>query len=201
MNFKFHFVLATAVCLWISPPARAQTLYHLADLGDLPGGFDYSIASDINDSGQVVGTSAAVTGYRAFRWTNAGGMQDLGDLPGGDDSSRANGINNSGQVVGSSGALGGYDENAFLWTSGGGMLDLGDLPGGEGRRSEALDINDSGQVVGKSVIELPNGAFHAFLWTSAEGMRNLGFLPGADLNYSEATALMPAAKSPARAEP
>jgi probable HAF family extracellular repeat protein len=60
--------------------------------------------------------------YRAFRWTEAGGMEDLGTLPGG-TSSEAFGVSADGSiVVGSSDAGGVY--RAFRWTEAGGMEDL-----------------------------------------------------------------------------
>ena len=56
------------------------------------------------------------------------------------------------------------------------MVDLGTLGGDY---SEAVAVNDSGQVVGDA-----NG--HAFSWTAAGGMVDLGTLGG---NYSEAVAV------------
>ena len=53
------------------------------------------------------------------------------------------------------------------------MLDLGTLPGHTA--SEALNINDAGQVVGYSSGPQE---MRAFLWTRNGGMQNLGTLPG-----------------------
>ncbi len=144
----------------------------MQDIGELPGGYDHAWASAINNSGQVVGTSPAVSGYRAFLWASGGGMMDLGTLRGGTDESFGHDINESGQVVGSSRAADFSYSHAFLWTSGAGMTDLGELPGGP-NASYARGINDSGEVVGYSDIE---GSSAAFLWTSFSGMRNLNDL-------------------------
>jgi probable HAF family extracellular repeat protein len=53
------------------------------------------------------------------------------------------------------------------------LTDLGTLPGGVS--SQALAINDLGQVVGAASV--PEGT-HAFLWTDSGGMQDLGTLPG-----------------------
>jgi probable HAF family extracellular repeat protein len=131
-------------------PAFAVS-FSLTDLGDLPGGSDFSLAFGINEAGQVAGYSGAATGTRAFRW-KSGTMTDLGDLPGGMDDSLALGINDAGQVVGYSGTTNGAFDvfRAFLWDNGN-ITDLGELPGGIGF-SQATGINDSGQVVGISQV-------------------------------------------------
>jgi probable HAF family extracellular repeat protein len=54
------------------------------------------------------------------------------------------------------------------------ITDLGSLPSGNGE-SAPYGINDSGQVVGESFIDFPNG--HAFLWDATNGMQD-GTLPG-----------------------
>lgn len=52
----------------------------MTDLGDLPGGADYSEAAGINDERDIVGRSEGTTGLRAIVWDSTSGMQDLNDL-------------------------------------------------------------------------------------------------------------------------
>ena len=137
----------------------------MIDVGTRSGS-NNSDATDLNNSGQVVGQSGA----RPFSWTQAGGLIELGSLGGGTGFAQA--VNNSGQVVGDSFTSGG-ERHAFLWTQAGGMVDLGTLGGSY---SLALDINDSGQVVGYS--ETSSGDYHPFSWTQAGGMVDLGTLGG-----------------------
>jgi probable HAF family extracellular repeat protein len=157
------------------------------DLGTLGG--TISVAYALNEQGQVAGYSTTATGaVHAFLWTPGVGMQDLGVLDGG-TSSRARGINDRGEVVGQS-TLPRVDPrepqtHAFLWTPAGGMQDLGALGGGL-TSSVASDINNVGQVVGRSysadqIITPPTDPeffSRAFLWSPGQGMQDLGALSG-----------------------
>jgi probable HAF family extracellular repeat protein len=136
------------------------------DLGRLDDAF-VSVATAINDRGQVVG----VSGSRSFLWDN-GTLTDLGLLPA-RTVTVARDVNVHGQVVGY-GIEGASSRllHAFLWEKGT-MIDLGTLPGGTS--SEAFAINDRGQVVGYS--STPTGP-HIFLWERGT-MTDLGTLPGA----------------------
>jgi len=80
--------------LW---PANGQAV---RDLGTLAGGDD-SRARDVNNRGEVVGTSSSTDGDRAFVWTAAGGMQDLNTLVSvpGLVMTDALGINRKGDIV------------------------------------------------------------------------------------------------------
>jgi probable HAF family extracellular repeat protein len=143
----------------------------MQDLGALEGGYD-SEAYGINAAGQVVGAADANNYLRAFLKDPDQPMQDLGDLGG---ASRAWGINAAGHVVGrtdyESGTVSGV--RAFLKKPGQPMENLGTLGG---RWSEAVAINDTGQVAGTSL--LANNYGRAYLKNPGEDMQNLGTLGG-----------------------
>lgn len=151
----------------------------MRDLGTMPGSGSTQ-ATAINERGQVIGTLRGRGGrYRAFLWEQ-GRMLDLGTLGG--KEAGASAINNRGQIVGSSLTkakdMEGYPiEHAFLWEDGK-MRDLGTLPGAAS--SEALDINERGQVLGEADMTDEDGdpITHAFLWQDGT-MRDLGTLGGA----------------------
>jgi len=119
----------------------------ITDLGTLGG--DSSIATGINDEGQIVGTSGLEDGHsRAFLWEKDT-LDNLGVLPEGGDSSYAADINSAGQVVGSVEGYGDHGQVAFLWQNGD-MIDLNTLiPADSGwALLGAWAVNDAGQIVG-----------------------------------------------------
>lgn len=148
------------------------------------GGFGgaSSIASDINERGQVVG-GGRLGDYRwhALLWTPPDQIRDLGTLGG--QNSGALGTNNLGQVVGWAELADGAT-HAVLWQPPRRPLDLGTLGGSWGY---ATAINDRGQVVGLSYLAGNDYPFRPFLWEPAGGMRALGSLGGngaaADINF------------------
>ena len=128
----------------------------MQDLGTLGG--TYSVANDINESGQIVGMAYTADGIaRAYLYDDIEHMQDLGTLGG--PSSIAEGINNLGQIVGGA-AVNDFEFHPFLYSGSGQMQDLGILPGQS--FGHAYGINDSGLVVGGS--RDPDGRWHAFLY-------------------------------------
>ncbi len=149
--------------------AYLYTAGAFTNLGFLPGG-TASVATGVNDSGQVVGySSTQSSAMEAFSYSS-GVMTALGFLPGGTQS-WATGINVSGQVVGYGVNSSSHNE-AFLY-SGGVMTGLGTLPGYTD--SVAMAINNNGQVVGYATNSA--GGTEAFLYSGGT-MTDLGTLPG-----------------------
>jgi probable HAF family extracellular repeat protein len=109
------------------------------DLGTLGGA--ESVAEAIDSAGQVVGQSQAADGStHAFLYSN-GKMQDLG-IPSGDNASSAITVSENGLILGELGVGSGIDVGIYkngAWTD----VGTGAVPTG---------INNSGQIVGSSVI-------------------------------------------------
>jgi probable HAF family extracellular repeat protein len=153
---------------------RAFVYTNLGGLVALPALPDRprSIARDINDGGDIVG-SASKGGTdigQAVLWTG-GAVQNLGTLGTGFYSD-AYAINNVGQIVGTSytdGGSGLIGVHGFLYTQAGGLRDL--TPDSD--QGAATDINDAGQVTGYKTALY---GYHAFRWDNGNFL-DLGVLP------------------------
>lgn len=143
--------------------------YITEDLG--PSGFEFSIATAINDTGTIVGhtTAGAETGWQAAIFSPD--FSDSPDTPfllgtlDGLATSEANDVNNNGMVVGwSTDSTGtGLDSHAWAW-SGGVMYDLNDMLNGDSPFTllvEATGVNDNGDIVGWGVLQ--DGSYSAFV--------------------------------------
>jgi probable HAF family extracellular repeat protein len=143
-----------------------------------PGICNGSQAADINDSGEIVGTTsqqAAPGLFRPFVWSN-GVMQDPGFLPGQNVWALFN--NNAGQIAGITTSASGTNQRG--WRFDHGTITTFSFPGGE---TTVTGMNERGDVMGQS--RSGGGQLHAFVWRDGQ-MTDLGaFLAGA----SAATAI------------
>jgi probable HAF family extracellular repeat protein len=195
----------------------------ITDLGTLGGGG--SFANGISNAGDVVGGAALANGRtHAFLYRD-GVMTDLGAPPGNTDTT-AYAINGAGQVVGTAE----FDDDpppynyyhALLWQDGT-MTDLGTLGGPS---SEAVAINDAGDMVGGSQLpgspgSYPNVGFlyhHGVLtdlntllvpgsgWTivAANGINDAGQIIGVGIDaarFQHAVLLTPTRHQPPQGQP
>lgn len=143
---------------------QAQAQYTITDLGVLPGGIS-TVASAINNRGQVTGGSVlSVSTTHAFLYSN-GQMRDIGTL-GGDFSDGAS-INDHGQIAGTSTTIpnvGQFDIRGFLYTAGS-FQNLGVLDGGPD--SEGTAVNDNGVVAGNAYLPSPSPV-EAFIYIGGQ---------------------------------
>jgi probable HAF family extracellular repeat protein len=156
------------------------------DLGTLggtlgvPGNFSGNGGVDLNNRGQVAGTSdlAGDQTWHPFLW-DRGILTDLGTLGG--STGQATWINDAGEIVGEADLPGDLVHDAFLWKNGV-MTDLGNL----GQTSFALSVNSKGQVVGDTYLD--DVTSHAFLWERGGPMVDLNTMipPGSALQLIEA---------------
>jgi probable HAF family extracellular repeat protein len=137
----------------------------VTDLGTFPGADNCSVATSINENGEIAGYSengqidplVGLKEVRAVRWKD-GEIKDLGTF-GGNGSGVAQ-INNRGQIAGVAlnaipdpfsliylfnfGSSNGTQARAFLWQDGE-LQDLGTLGGPD---ANAFGLNERGQVTG-----------------------------------------------------
>jgi probable HAF family extracellular repeat protein len=147
----------------------------LRRLPEFGAGFIRHEASDINNSGQIAGSSWA-GGFPAAAWSwKDGTFTALGSLGGANAASFA--INASGQQTGWSNV--GLPQSIFAWYAylweGDRMIHLGELP--ESLASNGSAISDGGQVVGFSGRTGSRGAV-AVIADTQIGMHSLGTLGG-----------------------
>jgi probable HAF family extracellular repeat protein len=171
-----------------NPPPHpiVATSYTITDLGLLH--FQSGFASDINESGQVVGgldsgtliEGGSATGTTAFVW-QAGQYTLLPPLEGNAGSptrgTSALAINDAGVITGRSGdAAGG---KAVVW-NGGAITDLGG-PHPSHREDVGFDINNAGAIVGRAIV--PDEYPRPVRWPTGPGsLHTLGVFAGAQGN-------------------
>jgi probable HAF family extracellular repeat protein len=137
------------------------------ELGSLGGRTVY--VNDLNDAGQVAGTSLNERGVEnAFVWSVRGGMLDLRA-----DASRGRSygwaINKRGVVTGAAGDA----AHPFLWSVASGVEDLGVTPGIPAPAAGRI-LNDAGLVAGVTTID--DEFTRAFVWTRSDGLIDIDTL-------------------------
>jgi probable HAF family extracellular repeat protein len=138
------FLVFPLVFITTTHTAEVQT-YDITDIGTLDGD-ETSIATGINNSGDVIGISIDKKGRStAFFWSD-GKIKKIGHLD--KKHTFVTSINDLGQVVGYSIPDKGPNRAFIQDVDGGQPTDLPTLPGGA--ESLANSINNSGQVVGRS---------------------------------------------------
>jgi probable HAF family extracellular repeat protein len=194
-----------AACGAAVPATLAQNAVFIP-LGHIPN----PIAGGVTYANSISADGTTVVGYgwdaqsrsRAWRWTQATGIQDLGDLGGG--SSDAYDVNADGTVVVGYSYSATNEHLGFRWTPGGGMQPL--------PMYEAIDVSGDGDfMVGLNVWRTAGGQTgvidpqfaswaagvstvgnvvvgykrygqfaRAFRWTSAGGLQDLGVTTGTE---------------------
>lgn len=150
------------VCAAVAMPSLAFAAdVTVKDIGTLGG--RYTVATDLNASGQVTGYSeTANRQIHAFVYVN-GEMMDLGTLGG--PGSLGNAVNDAGQITGFSLTATG-EAHAFVYR-GGVMIDLGPA----GSNSSGKAINAAGQVAGQAT---PTGGQSYALLYSGRNLVSFG---------------------------
>lgn len=198
----FHRLATCLVAVALCGPAQAVTPYSITALNKLPGTLE-SRAFGLNDVGQVVGDSRLdrsgnIGQARPVIWdASSGGSEFINPVELWSDpqiGGSAADINNSGVVVGRYGSGSGTPlpgpgvpfGRGFVWDSVNGRQDIGLEPVGN---TQAVSINDAGQVVGTSEVLTDIGGTNffiprAFIWDEVIGVQEVGDLGG---NFSFAT--------------
>lgn len=168
------FETGTRAVRWINGEAT--------DLGLLPEGISSEANAVSSDGSTIVGwgriPDGNSTAWRAFRWTENGGMENLGTLG---DSSIANAVNSDGTVI--VGQTSGPEDiywiywQAFQWTEGQGMTFLENQVGSSTGR--AYGVNDAGNII----VGTSSGAVR---WVdgSVESLGSLSENSASDLAYA-----------------
>jgi probable HAF family extracellular repeat protein len=175
INDNGQVVGASGICSPLNPQTGVYILSRhallwdegkLIDLGNLGGTGTFgpgNIAGEINNQGEVVGTSdlAGDTRFQAFLWTRRDGIRRIGTLNG-DINSAGLGISDSREVVGAS-----FDADsnprAFLWRDGV-ITDLNTLIPANSPFVSLLfahGINSRGEIAGFGLTK--GGDVHGFL--------------------------------------
>ena len=131
------------------------------DIGAMAG-FQSTNPQDINDAGQIVGTSTNTVNFNstAFRW-QSGAFTNLGALSVG-AASGANALNNTGTIVGTSN--GGFP---VRWVNG--AIQSLAVPAGV-IQPTPVDVNDSGDIVGWGTSTTAGALYASAFWRGSQAV-------------------------------
>ncbi len=127
-------------------------------------GSGLGVPKAINLSREAAGYNEGGFDTYPVYWSSTGAALELPGLPGGSGRGAAGDINNAGTVAGYTMEAGSFSRHAVLWQNGVLVRDLGFMgsaDNGVTNHSRAYGINDSGVVVGDSIV---GSVFHAFSW-------------------------------------
>ncbi|HEX4790267.1 MAG TPA: hypothetical protein VH372_17500 [Actinospica sp.] len=174
------FGLAVLVPLALVPPAHAGAaplaaapLYTVTDLGTHTGG-GTSVATAINNAGEVVGYGVSSTGVEhGFSWIR-GTLADLGTEAGG-GYSQANAVNDAGQIAGTADRTAGGYGYPVRWSATGVIQDLGGTVTNSLGVGNAID--QAGRVAGGQRPANSEGGPNAILYSQSGAPTHLGNPP------------------------
>ena len=158
----------------VASQTRAQATYEVVDLGSSTG--EWTLANDVNDAGQIVGTIADISGDdHPFFW-EAGALTFL-PLPDNTGRAAAAQISETGRIIGWATPTGQFVARALVWDD----LERTDIGTLGGDDAGAMGVSPDGErVVGwarPTAGDILSGiGFRGFLWDGSS-MRDLGYLP------------------------
>lgn len=134
-----------------------------------------TVVNDITpDAETLVGWTIYLGEYKAFKWSQATGLDVLDSLPGGTFSA-AIAISGDGSTIVGQSENASFEYKPVKWTQANGLELLGLLPGGTSGSAEAVSYD------GSVIVGFANSTSYGrevFRWTQANGMVGLGTLGG-----------------------
>lgn len=180
---KLTVITAIGILMSVAPHLANAQSYTAIDLGSFGG--DLSIATGVNDKGQVSGIAfmpESGVPHAFLSGAVGGGLKDIGTLTG--KESEALGVNKFGQVVGLYWSSDAAEDYKIFLTANNGYTpqDHGTM----GPWAQGSGVNDAGQMCGNFDFG-PGDLAHAFISAPGGGaLRDLGTLGG---NESEASSI------------
>jgi len=168
--------------------------YVVVPLGDAPGGDFFSRAFDINDHGEIVGSSKTTFDdiqQVAVRWTPGSNEPEILSGLDGFDFSRAQTINNDGLIGGFEDVLG-ENQHAWIWDEHNGLdFFLGDIGDPDISFSRMGEVTNHGKIVGWLRFSDPDSGTRGYVFDLDTEDRLILDPIGPDGNQSLASSMNP----------